>query len=51
MSEQDRLNFEGAFAHPEVTTAKIVERLWARDHRIGKESVGKHRKGQCCCER
>ena len=51
LSDKDRLNFEAALAHPDVTTAKIVERFWARDHRVGKESVREHRKGLCCCER
>lgn len=51
MSEDDRLKFEGALAHPKVTTAKIVERFWARNYKVGKESVGNHRKGKCCCER
>ena len=51
LSEDDRLLFEAALAHPDVKTTRIVERFAVRGVSIGKDVVGRHRKGACACAR
>lgn len=53
LSDEDRVKFEMAMSMPQeqAPTARVVAAFWARDIRINKESVARHRKGVCPCVR